>query len=126
MIVRDEFQKHLEQNPKDWETRLVYADWLEEVGDLILANGQRWQVEFMKHAEQVRGVKGYQWTFDSEFRAEYDLPAIMRIRIVSELLDVIEGVPKSRDYETILDAEIHLANALSKLEIISTCNHSRY
>lgn len=36
--------QHLTNNSSDWEFRLVFADWLEENGQPILANGQRSQV----------------------------------------------------------------------------------
>jgi uncharacterized protein (TIGR02996 family) len=33
---------HLDSNPEDWESRRVYADWLEESGDDDMARCQRW------------------------------------------------------------------------------------
>lgn len=33
MTTEDDFQKKLDANPDDWQTRLVFADWLEEQGD---------------------------------------------------------------------------------------------
>lgn len=35
MTTEDDFQKHLDENPEDHHTRLVFADWLEE-------NNERW------------------------------------------------------------------------------------
>lgn len=33
MTTEDDFQGVLDANPKDWQTRLVFADWLQERGD---------------------------------------------------------------------------------------------
>lgn len=40
MTTEDDFQRALDTNPDDWQTRLVFADWLEERGD-IRAEGYR-------------------------------------------------------------------------------------
>ena len=33
MTTEDDFQTALDANPEDWQTRLVFADWLEDNGD---------------------------------------------------------------------------------------------
>ena len=33
MTTEDDFQRALDADPEDWQTRLVFADWLEERGD---------------------------------------------------------------------------------------------
>lgn len=33
MTTEDDFQAMLDANPDDWQTRLIFADWLEERGD---------------------------------------------------------------------------------------------
>ncbi len=33
MTAEDDFQRALDTNPGDWQTRLVFADWLQERGD---------------------------------------------------------------------------------------------
>ena len=33
MTTEDDFQRALDENPDDWQTRLVFADWLQERGD---------------------------------------------------------------------------------------------
>ena len=33
MTTEDDFQKALAKNPRDWQTLLVFADWLQERGD---------------------------------------------------------------------------------------------
>ena len=33
MTTEDDFQKRLDASPEDWQTRLVFADWLQDQGD---------------------------------------------------------------------------------------------
>jgi uncharacterized protein (TIGR02996 family) len=33
VTTEDDFQRRLDENPPDWQTRLVFADWLQERGD---------------------------------------------------------------------------------------------
>lgn len=33
MTTEDDFQRKLDENPNDWQTRIVFADWLEDRGD---------------------------------------------------------------------------------------------
>lgn len=33
MTTEDDFQRALDAHPEDWQTRLVFADWLQERGD---------------------------------------------------------------------------------------------
>ncbi len=33
MTTEDDFQRALDANPEDWQTRLVFADWLQDRGD---------------------------------------------------------------------------------------------
>lgn len=33
MTTEDDFQTALDTNPEDWQTRLVFADWLDDHGD---------------------------------------------------------------------------------------------
>jgi uncharacterized protein (TIGR02996 family) len=33
VTTEEDFQNALDANPKDWQTRLVFADWLQERGD---------------------------------------------------------------------------------------------
>ena len=40
MTTEDDFQAALDANPNDWQTRLVFADWLDERGD-VRASGYR-------------------------------------------------------------------------------------
>jgi uncharacterized protein (TIGR02996 family) len=47
------FESILDRNPADWDTRLLYADWLEEQGQHVRANGQRWQARERKFANSL-------------------------------------------------------------------------
>lgn len=40
MTSEDEFQAMLDANPDDWQTRLIFADWLEDRAD-VRADGYR-------------------------------------------------------------------------------------
>jgi uncharacterized protein (TIGR02996 family) len=33
VTTEEDFQRELDEHPEDWDTRLVFADWLEERGD---------------------------------------------------------------------------------------------
>ena len=54
-MTRDDFEHKLDNNPEDWELRLIYADWLEEQGDNF-AETQRWMAEHQKCAFQNKTV----------------------------------------------------------------------
>lgn len=47
MTLQD-WEALLEANLTDWVTRLVYADWLEEAGQTLLARTQRWMGQNQK------------------------------------------------------------------------------
>lgn len=62
MTHREAFEAHLKDNPTDWTTRLVYADWLEDNDEPEKADRQRrwkeawtWLTEF---GERHRLYKG--------------------------------------------------------------------
>lgn len=56
-----DFLKAIEANPVDWNLRLVYADFLEELGDSIGARGQRWQAEHRKTSKDSSAPKSHYW-----------------------------------------------------------------
>jgi uncharacterized protein (TIGR02996 family) len=56
----------LDENPGDWTTRLVYADWLEEDGEPDLAAAQRWMVGRQKYPPAFVA-----WDFHYEDNEEY-------------------------------------------------------
>lgn len=115
----DEFQKSLDRDPNDWETRLVYADLLEELGEPVLANGQRWQVENRKRPRPIRNH--WFWLPDINsfsHRSALDIDILISIA-ASDLVQIDKG---SVRLEERMLAENVLAIALEKLQIVSTCN----
>ncbi len=59
MRVDKAFEAALNDDPNDWATRLVYADWLEENGFADYASAQRWMVE--EKRQPVLGTGGWIW-----------------------------------------------------------------
>jgi uncharacterized protein (TIGR02996 family) len=48
VTTEDDFQSALDKDPEDWQTRLVFADWLQEHNDLR-AEGCGLKVVFSGH-----------------------------------------------------------------------------
>lgn len=42
MTDRETWLQSIRSNPSDWQAMLVFADWLEEEGDLLAAEQWRW------------------------------------------------------------------------------------
>lgn len=42
MTDREPWLQSIRSNPSDWQAMLVFADWLEESGDLLAAEQWRW------------------------------------------------------------------------------------
>jgi uncharacterized protein (TIGR02996 family) len=62
MTTEDDFQTALDANPTDWQTRLVFADWLDERGDLR-GPGYR-ALGMMRNApDHFSGDGGHAWTW---------------------------------------------------------------
>jgi uncharacterized protein (TIGR02996 family) len=119
LSLQIDFQTHLEQSPDDWEMRLVYADWLEERGESIQANGQRWQVEHKKYPENSQ--KQIHIRFPFTWYSYRDDPDDVPLQVLIEM----DGETKDaefREFKTQVNAETALAKALHKLEITSNCN----
>jgi uncharacterized protein (TIGR02996 family) len=62
-MTESHFESILDQNPSDWDTRLLYADWLEEQGQHIRANGQRWQAKWEKCPEYLTNTGAWGWAY---------------------------------------------------------------
>lgn len=56
-------EKHLDENPKDFTTRLVYADLLEEEGDSDFAKVQRWLIKEKKSPKHESEVLEPLWSW---------------------------------------------------------------
>lgn len=68
MTTEDDFQHALDANPADWQTRIVFADWLQERGD-ERAEGYRalgvLRLEpYMYTADSLRLKIRYWWHWD--------------------------------------------------------------
>jgi uncharacterized protein (TIGR02996 family) len=68
MTTEDDFQAALDANPDDWQTRLVFADWLEERSD-PRAEGYRALALLPSRPHMYR--RG-QWGFDRKGRFPAD------------------------------------------------------
>lgn len=140
-MTEQHFQTHLEQSPNDWGARLVYADWLEERGESIRANGQRWQVENGKHAQlgyvaskppreaEEAEDETFNWWNAPKYRWT-PLKWQVSIEIFGFLWDSNKAwtgdFRRQSDswvgFKTRQTSETALANALHKLGIKSNCN----
>jgi uncharacterized protein (TIGR02996 family) len=60
MTTEDDFQAMLDANPEDWQTRLIFADWLDERGD-PRAEGYRWLGEMRLYPIDDRAHTAPDW-----------------------------------------------------------------
>jgi uncharacterized protein (TIGR02996 family) len=115
MTTEDDFQRALDANPGDWQTRLVFADWLQERNDpraegyRALGRLQVWPYDYT--TRQLPGFKsrrkGWQWWADTNDPAG----AVARHIVpkgVSELLE-------THFHRTRRAAEDAVARAFAKL-----------
>lgn len=110
MSIEHTFEALLDEYPHDWEMRLVYADWLDEIGETVKANGQRWQAMERKTPKRSNGVTAWYW-LDSKWE-HFAIPAAALIP------NHLCGSPKHRTkvysiFETRQDAEAELAAELA-------------
>jgi uncharacterized protein (TIGR02996 family) len=85
MTTEDDFRGALDANPADWQTRLVFADWLQERGD-PRAEGYRALGEQRRvpdHAPHERGTVLWWWTC---------LPDRGDCRLPADWFQLIEGL----------------------------------
>jgi uncharacterized protein (TIGR02996 family) len=74
MTTEDDFQKAIDESPEDWQTRLVFADWLQDRGDPRAAGyraiailqrrplqGHKSQKEGSGKTAQVKSVDTWWW-----------------------------------------------------------------
>lgn len=130
MTTEDDFQTALDKKPNDWQTRLVFADWLQERGD-PRAEGYRLMGLWRLVARHNKGsgpygchddkaTKSWEWWTDRE---TYD-PQLTTCRIPLDLLRKIrskyvyrtggKGLT-SKDFFTRREADDALAVAFAKL-----------
>lgn len=65
MTTEDDFQAALDLHPEDWQTRLVFADWLEERGD-VRAEGYR-ALGVLRRKPDSEGEFAYRWFTKDEW-----------------------------------------------------------
>ncbi len=113
--TQTDFEAHLEHHPDGWEMRLVYADWLEEQGESLLANGQRWQVENGKYSKS--------WFGHTFINSRYGFAPYAPNSLNESLFVQLPGA-SSLIFQANhrIEAESALASAIHKLGIVSTCN----
>ncbi len=80
----DPFIAALDENPEDWNLRLVYADWLDDHGDHQFASAQRWMANHQKRAWKPVLTKNT-WTWGRVIRT------VMGSTLDSDLLDSVPG-----------------------------------
>jgi uncharacterized protein (TIGR02996 family) len=59
MTTEDDFQSALDADPTDWQTRLVFADWLEERGD---PRGPGYRALALRRWRSYQPHRGGYWT----------------------------------------------------------------
>jgi uncharacterized protein (TIGR02996 family) len=67
VTTEDDFQVALDLHLTDWQTRLVFADWLEEYGtpeQKSRAPGYRKMGHFRRYPHSLRVTDGYPWYFE--------------------------------------------------------------
>lgn len=77
----EEFYWLLEKTPDDWELRLVFADWLEEEGKVLLACGQRFQVKVQAHPVLEKCPRCWRWWIGEQLgidrQCPFDVPRVI-------------------------------------------------
>ncbi len=125
---------HLNSNPMDWTTRLIYADWLDDAGRELDAATQRWMAEHRKSPRYgtAHYITRYPeatwdwWNFGQERSlvsnsAEVcaQLTEDVFARLYPSVHEGPEKAPRSyREYHTRRGAEVDLKRALRKLGLI--------
>jgi uncharacterized protein (TIGR02996 family) len=110
MTTEDDFQAALDADPDDWQTRLVFADWLEERGD---ERGPGYRALGLHRHRPPRG-NGYVWFNAAHYgRVTFDnLPADW----FEELEDETDGASDAfRAWSTRREAEDAAAWAFAEL-----------
>ena len=108
--------------PDNWDLRRVYADCLEEGGEMVLANGQRWQASMRygwRRPQQYRTIAVWH---GSGFRKAPIYSRLPRYLIEAIGASRREGIPRNYRmtcycYASVDAAEHALARALWSLNI---------
>lgn len=113
------FEAILDDDPQDWDTRLRLADALDEVGETVRGNGQRWMGVHRKRAYQPPiGVPAHCWYDDSRTYPVRDPESDIPLRVLRSMVG--GGCDDQlQKYATRLAAELALAHALDALSIVA-------
>lgn len=98
----------LTRDPDDWDTRLAFADWLNDQGELVLERGQRWQVQ---HQKFPSSCPYDEWTWFVTLGNRNDHDDLERW-IFTGLQSPKRVCVTWRDYDSLAQAERDLAQAL--------------
>jgi uncharacterized protein (TIGR02996 family) len=121
-MTESHFETILDANPSDWHARLLYADWLEEQGLGVRANGQRWQASLGKCPEYSNMSGLWHWRDFSKLRQDLPLQwSSLNECISKEIWEIIlcssyytKMDTGFKSYDTRQDAEIALAYGLRR------------
>ena len=111
MTTEDDFQAKLDADPTDWQTRLVFSDWLQEIGDpradgyRALGLLRRSPRHYPSYRHWTYWLKGSGWA-GSELCATW----------WAALAGAIWKTAKDRSYETRRGADDAAALAFSELK----------
>jgi uncharacterized protein (TIGR02996 family) len=65
VTTEDDFQKALDANPEDWQTRLVFADWFQERNDPRAEGYRALGINRMHPLQDLRPNTTHNWYFHS-------------------------------------------------------------
>lgn len=122
MTTEDDFNAALDANPEDWQTRLVFADWLQERGD-PRADGYRALAQGRHQPDtttsDVVATAFHWWNRDWTDRAYANHETIFRpVSLAGDWYGLLKGGRKDeqkRDFPTRRRAEDAAARAFAKL-----------
>lgn len=122
MTTEQDFHAKLDADPSDWQTRLVFADWLDDQGD-VRAEGYRALARGRHRTDTTSGggvISAFHWwdrTFTDRVYADY--PHIFHpCSLASDWFELLNGRPEGthrRDFDTRRAAENGAARAFAKL-----------
>jgi uncharacterized protein (TIGR02996 family) len=122
VTTEDDFQSALDKNPHDWQTRLVFADWLQEHND---PRAEGYRIMGTLRLYTALSIDGYAWFNGRHFpthsygESTHTIPAAVFAHLKGGC-QLFGGTPdydtehpdKWRDYPTRRAAEDALAAAL--------------
>ncbi len=116
--MREHFEAMLDADPEDWTCRAIYADFLEEQGEVVAAQCQRWMVE-RKRRPHTSSMTTMGWTWYYEKREGHDAPSDLTKNIAAALTLWQERIGEHFCYRTRQAAESALADALLRCGLIT-------